>query len=70
MRKKVEEKMRQHVEMLLEKPIITNEEFMLLKMYLEKLEYTESQEKYKAENEERDKRFQALMGVFAGGEIK
>lgn len=64
---KVKNKMQQHVETILEKPIITNDEFMLLKMYLEKLEYIESQEKYKADSEERDKRFKALMGIVSGG---
>lgn len=68
--KKVEEKMQKHVEMLLEKPIITNEEFMLLKVYLERLEAVESKEKWEEESKERDKKFQALMATFSGGGLK
>lgn len=64
---KIKKKMEAHANALLEKPILTQDEFMLLKIYLERLEFVAAKEKTEAESEERDKRFQALMSVFSGG---
>ena len=64
---KIKNKMEAHVNALLAKPIITNDEFMLLKVYLERLEFIASQEKLSAEREEHDKKFHALMSALTGG---
>lgn len=64
---KVNKKMAEHVEAILNKPIITNEDFALLANYLAKLEAAEASKKYEAEREERDKRFQTLTAALAGG---
>ena len=64
---KIKAKMEAHAKSLLSKPIITNEEFMTLKFYLERLEFEESRKQIEADREEHDKKFQALLGAFAGG---
>jgi len=64
---KIEQKLDMHVKSILSKPIITNDEFMLIKAYLERLEFVEAQKKSAEERKEHDKKFNALMASLAGG---
>ena len=65
--KKIRSKMEDHIVAILEKPIITNEEYMLLNGFLAKMEAEQMQEKLEREKGENDKRFKALMDFTMGG---
>ena len=67
MLKKIRSKMEDHIVAILEKPIITNEEYMILNGFLAKLEAERMQEKLDREKGESDKRFKALMDFTMGG---
>lgn len=67
MLKKIRSKMEDHIVAILEKPIITNEEYMILNGFLAKLEAERMQEKLEKERGESDKRFKALMDFTMGG---
>lgn len=60
-------KMKDHIAAILEKPIITNEEYMILNGFLAKLEAEQMQEKLDKERGESDKRLKALMEFTMGG---
>lgn len=67
MLKKIRSKMEDHIVAILEKPIITNEEYMILSGFLAKLEAERMQEKLEKERGESDKRLKALMDFTMGG---
>lgn len=67
MLKKIRAKMESHLISILEKPIITNEEYMLLNGYLTKLEMEKAQEEMEKNKGENDKRLRALMEYTLGG---
>lgn len=67
MLKKIRSKMEDHIVAILEKPIITNEEFMILNGYLAKLEMEIAQEKIERDRGESDKRIKAMMDFVWGG---
>ena len=67
MLKKIRSKMEDHIVAILEKPIITNEEYMILNGFLAKLEAEQMQEKREKERGENDKRLKALMDFTMGG---
>lgn len=67
MLKKIRSKMEDHIVAILEKPIITNEEYMILNGFLAKLEAERMQEKLEKERGESDKRLKALMDFTMGG---
>lgn len=67
MLKKIRAKMEDHIVAILEKPIITNEEYMILNGFLAKLEAERMQEKLEKEKGESDKRLKALMDFTMGG---
>lgn len=67
MLKKIRSKMEDHVVAILEKPIITNEEYMILNGFLAKLEAERMQEKLEKERGESDKRLKALVDFTMGG---
>ena len=60
MLEKIRSKMESHVLAILEKPIITNEEYMLISGFMAKLEMEQNKE-------DSDKRFRALMDLTMGG---
>lgn len=63
MKNKIRDKMESHVRSILDKPIISNEEFMLLSNYLSKLEFEEQQEENKRRSEESNKRLKAMTDM-------
>ena len=65
---KIRNKLEKHVEALLKKPIITNEEFALLSTYLGKLEFEAGEEKREQEMKESNKRLQSVFTALTGGE--
>jgi hypothetical protein len=67
MLEKIRSKMESHVLAILEKPIITNEEYMLISGYLSKLEMEEEKAKFEQSREDSDKRLRALMELTMGG---
>lgn len=67
MLEKIRSKMESHVLAILEKPIITNEEYMLISGYLSKLEMEEEKAKLEQSREDSDKRLRALMELTMGG---
>ena len=60
MLEKIRAKMEDHIWSILEKPIITNEEYMLISGFMAKLEMEQNKE-------DSDKRFRALMDLTMGG---
>ena len=64
---KINKKMAEHIEAILRKPIITNEEYMILCGYLSKLEAEKSKAEFEADSEARDERFRTLLGALWGG---
>lgn len=67
MLEKIRSKMESHVLAILEKPIITNEEYMLIGGYLAKLEMEQEKAKFEQSREDSDKRLRALMELTMGG---
>lgn len=67
MLEKIRSKMESHVLAILEKPIITNEEYMLIAGYLAKLEMEQEKAKLEQSREDSDKRLRALMELTMGG---
>ena len=67
MLEKIRSKMESHVLTILEKPIITNEEYMLIAGYLAKLEMEQEKVKFEQSREDSDKRLRALMELTMGG---
>lgn len=67
MLEKIRSKMESHVLAILEKPIITNEEYMLISGYLAKLEMEQEKAKFEQSREDSDKRLRALMELTMGG---
>ena len=67
MLEKIRAKMESHVLAILEKPIITNEEYMLIAGYLAKLEMEQEKAKLEQSREDSDKRLRALMELTMGG---
>ena len=67
MLEKIRSKMENHVLAILEKPIITNEEYMLIAGYLAKLEMEQEKAKLEQSREDSDKRLRALMELTMGG---
>lgn len=65
---KIRNKLEKHVEALLKKPIITNEEFTLLSTYLSKLEFEAGEEERKESWKKNDEKFKAMMGAIIGGD--
>lgn len=67
MLEKIRSKMEDHIWSILEKPIITNEEYMLISGYLSKLEREQDKAKFEQSREDNDKRLRALMELTMGG---
>ena len=67
MKEKIRAKMEAHVKSIIEKPIITDQEYMLIAGYLSKLEMEESQEESKKRLEEQQKQFQKKLADVIGG---
>lgn len=65
--KKIRNKMEEHIFSILEKPIITNEEYMLIGGYLSKLEMDQEKVKMEQSREDSDKRLRTLMELTLGG---
>lgn len=63
MKDKIRLKMESHVQTILDKPIITNEEYMLISAFLGKLELEEQQEENKRRSEESNKRLKAMTDM-------
>ena len=65
MKEKILAKMEAHVKTIIDKPIITNEDYMLIAGYLAKIEFDEQQEASKkslAESQERLKNAMSMIG--------
>lgn len=60
-------KMETHVKSILKKPIITDQEYMLIAGYLSKMECEEAQAESKKQAEESRKQFQEKFADMIGG---
>ncbi len=67
MKDKIRAKMEAHIRTILEKPIITDQEYMLIAGYLSKLEMEDSQAESKKRLEEQQKKFQKKLADVIGG---
>ena len=67
MKDKIRAKMEAHIRTILEKPIITDQDYMLIAGYLSKLEMEESQAESKKRLEEQQKQFQKKLADVIGG---
>lgn len=63
----IKAKMEDHVKSILAKPIITDQEYMLIAGYLSKLECEALQAETKAKDEERQQQFQERLKGILGG---
>ena len=66
MKDKILAKMESHVKSILDKPIITDNEYMLIAGYLNKIEYDEKQAETKKMNEESQERLKNAMSLIGG----
>lgn len=66
MKEKIRAKMEAHIKTILEKPIITDQEYMLIAGYLSKLEAEEQAEASRKSLEDSQARLRAMMGFIGG----
>ena len=66
MKDRIRAKMEAHVESILGKPIINDQEYMLIAGYLSKLEFEEQAEESKRSAEENQERMKKMMSIFGG----
>lgn len=66
MKEKILAKMEVHVKSILDKPIISNEEYALIAGYLAKIEMDEMQEKQKRQMDESQERLKSAMTLLGG----
>ncbi len=68
---KIRAKMEEHINAILEKPAITNEEYMIIAGFFAKLEAEKTQKELQEELDknkgEQDKRFRSMMECIWGG---
>ncbi len=67
MKEKIRAKMEAHVKSIIEKPIITDQEYMLIAGYLSKLEFEATQAESKKQMEEQQKQFRDKLVDVLGG---
>lgn len=67
MKEEIRAKMEAHVKSILKKPIITDQEYMLIAGYLSKIECEEAQAESKKQAEESQKQFQKKIADMLGG---
>lgn len=66
---RIKNKLSEHVEELLQKDSITNEEFWLLDKYAEKLEFLSGKEEREKESAENRERMKAMLNTVLGGDL-
>ena len=66
MKEKIRAKMEAHVKSIIEKPIITDNEYMLIAGYLSKIEFEEKQEESKKLAEESQDRLKDALSLIGG----
>lgn len=66
MKDRILAKMESHVKSILDKPIITDNEYMLIAGYLNKIEFDEKQEEQKKQNEESQDRIKNALSMIGG----
>lgn len=67
MKDKIAEKLDKHIEMLLEKPELTSEDYMILKERMREIRYEEEAEARKSEWEQKMQELTKLAFSFPGG---
>ncbi len=69
MKNKIRSKMEEHIKSILSKPIINDQEYMLLAGYLSKLEFEEAEKDNAKKAEESQKQFREKIANIFGGEM-
>lgn len=66
MKDKILAKMEAHVKSIIEKPIITNEDYMLIAGYLSKIQFEEQEEERKKNIAESQEKLKSAMSLIGG----